>query len=157
MFRRSLVTPFVFQLMKLKHPPQQGYEVSLIPDEDVLRDFLALHKKKLVLTVLTAAPATLEGSARQKSLTKGEDDLTTKLTAVLHHTALGDPAHVRIALLEAAHAPKLMEKHKIFALPTTVLFFNKNYVDRVVGVRPVEIMTKSRFLLRNNDMNIFSA
>lgn len=129
-------------LSKLGKPPQYGYELSEIPHESSLPDYLAAHKSNLVHVIV--------GNG-------GDDELTKKLTSVLHHTPLGDPECVKIALIQRDEAPKWCKEHNVMAYPTTLLWYDGKVTDRVVGVRPKELMTKSRFLLRREGMNVYSA
>jgi hypothetical protein len=141
MLRRTPITAYLFAMARVRHPPSHGYELALIPEEDVLREFLATYNDKLIHVVVA----------------NGEDcPLTKKITSVLHLTPLGHPRDVKLALLNAKQAPKLIRETGIMALPTTLVYFRGELVDRVVGIRMKELMTKSRFILRNHDMSPFS-
>lgn len=140
MFRASK-GQLLWALGKLKQPPSHGYELALVPNDEVLKEFLVAHPDKLVHVVVG----------------NGEDcQLTKKLTAVLHLTPLGLPRDVKLALLQAPTAQRLIKEQNVMALPTTLIYFRGELVDRVVGVRVKELMTKSRFILRNHDMSPFS-
>ena len=141
MLRRSPALGAIWGLNKLRQPPVHGYELSILPDEGTLPHFLAEHRDCVVHLLVSS----------------GEDcELSKKMTSVLHHTPLGHPRDVKLAMLSAAAAEKLIKDECILALPTTLIYFRGKVIDRVVGTRPRELMVKSRFTLRNNDMSPYS-
>merc|ERR1711991_365556 len=141
MLRRSGLVHAFWGVSKLKFPPAHGYELSELRDETVLPEFLAAHPSCVVHVIIGNGP---------------ECPLTEKLTQVLHHTPLGQPKDVKIALLHAPNATQLVERENVLALPTTLVYFREKLTDRVVGTRPRELMVKSRFILRNHDLSPYS-
>jgi hypothetical protein len=142
MLRRTGLTAAYWGVNKLKYPPTHGYELAVLPDESVLPEFLHEHKDNIVHVIV------------------GNGDgcpLTKKMTSVLHHTPLGMPKDVKLALLEASKCERLIRDESILALPTTLIYFRGKLVDRVVGTRPRELMVKSRFTLRNHDLSPYSS
>ena len=140
--RRTSALGLSWSIGKLRYPPVHGYELSLLPDDSCVPEFLAEHKDGVVHVIIG----------------NGENcEMTKKLTSVLHHTPLGQPKDVKLALLQGANAEKLIKAETIMALPTTLIYFRGKLVDRVVGTRPAELMTKSRFVLRNHDLSPFSS
>jgi hypothetical protein len=141
MLRRSQTLGLFWAVNKLKHPPTHGYELSVLPDDKVLTEFLLDNKDHLVHVIIG----------------NGEEcPLTQKMTSVLHHTPLGQPKDVKLALLNASKCEKLIRDEGVLAIPTTLIYFRGKLIDRVVGTRPRELMVKSRFTLRNHDLSPYS-
>ena len=141
MLRFTSRTLGLFSAARLQQPPTHGYELSELPTEEVLPEFLDLHRDSVVHVIV--------GNG-------AECELTNKITSVLHHTPLGNPKDVKLALVHAADAPKLIKEQSVIALPTTLIYFRGRLIDRVVGARVRELMVKSRFTLRNNELSPFS-
>ena len=141
MLRHSSRLLSIFSASRLSQPPTHGYELSELSDEQVLPEFLDVHREAVVHVIVG----------------NGADcPLTNKVTSVLHHTPLGNPKDVKLALLHGDAAERLIKEQCIMALPTTLIYFRGKLMDRVVGTRVRELMVKSRFILRNNDISPFS-
>jgi hypothetical protein len=141
MLRGSARFLSIFSAARLTQPPTHGYELSELPGEHVLQEFLDVHREGIVHVIVG----------------NGADcPLTNKVTSVLHHTPLGNPKDVKLALLQAGTAERLVKEQGILALPTTLIYFRGKLMDRVVGTRVRELMVKSRFILRNHELSPYS-
>ncbi len=149
MFRRSgFGHRAMWQLMRLQRSPPEGYQVIEVANDAMFTDFLNDHRQFCVLGILFAD---IGGGYSADAVQMGN-----RLTGTLHNIPMGDPKHVRVALLPASRCEKLMAKHNVIALPTSLVCFDGEVRDRIVGFRPREISTKCRFLLRNEGLNVFS-
>ena len=118
--------------------PQAGYEIASLPHEKLLREYLDYHQHRLVLTIL----------ADEK------DSLCQGLLRALAHINLGFPGHVRLATVPIMEARDVIERERVLAVPTTLFYWKGSVVERTVGVRPLEIGTKSRMWLRSHNLSI---
>lgn len=139
--RQNRCQLFFWDVSRLLRPPKAGYELSLMPDETSLRDFIVLHREKVVITVIRDHE---------------NCPLANKLISVFHHAPFGDPRSVRFAVISAQHAPRIIAENQVLAFPTSLLFFRRQVEEKVVGARPRDLMIKSRFLLRREGKNVFS-
>lgn len=119
----------------------------------VLRGMMGLGSAKEKESVRPGQP---KQSPLYGMFDSGGRALALRLVASFNNTTLGDPKEVRIAAVPAERAPVLIQKYGVLALPTTLIFFKGQLKDRVVGFRPAEVSTKTRFLMRNEGLNIFA-
>ncbi len=152
MFRRCLPSLWVHSMSRVWKTPSNGYDISELPNEDILAEFLAFYKEKLVVTVVhnglnPTAPHVVE---------REFDPLMAHFIRSLNHHNFGNPAEVKFALVPLQSAKKFVETHKVLAAPTCMLMHNNAAVQRTVGIRHGELQVKCLFFLRNNDKNIFS-
>ena len=145
MLRRCPVRHFITKIAKISKPPMSGYEISELPNEQVLQDFVRHHRERLVLTILHSGLPRLQ-----------EDHVVSSFVATLNMQNFGHPSQVAFALVPGPQAPILVDQNAVLGFPTTLLLWNGKVFERVVGARSRELSIKSLFKLRNEGRNIFS-
>lgn len=136
---------FLTKLSKISKPPISGYEISELPNEHVLQEFVKHHRERLVMAILHSGLPRLP-----------EDHVVSSFIATLNLQNFGHPSQVAFALVPGPQAPKLVEENVVLGFPTTLLLWNGKVFERVVGARSRELAIKSLFKLRNEGKNIFS-
>lgn len=144
--RRTFTARYLGALRNIPRPPISGYEIAELPNERILREFLAVHKEKLVVAILHSGCY-----PRIK-----DDPITSCFVGTLNLQNYGDPNLVRMALVPGTGCNKLLDEYNILTFPTTLLFHNGKLFDRVVGARGRELSIKCLFKLRNEGQNIFA-
>lgn len=148
MWRASGIHRMLFQAMRLLRPPPDGYPLAEMPNEAVLADFVQDSVGKVVVAFVIPDQEAGYGTA---AVQDGK-----KFLGILHRVPLGDPNCVRLAVIGASRAPRLMQRSEVLALPTTLIFWKKDVVETVVGLKPRELSVKVRFLLRREGLNVFA-
>lgn len=146
MLRRTLCAHYLGVLRNIPRPPISGYEIAELPNERVLREYLNVHKEKLVIAILHSGCY-----PRIK-----DDPITSCFVGTLNLQNYGDPHLVRMALVPGPQCTKLLDEHNVLTFPTTLLFHNGAVFDRVLGARGRELSIKCLFKLRNEGLNIFA-
>jgi hypothetical protein len=144
--RRTFPVSFLYRrALQVSKPPLSGYEVSELPDEHVLQEFVVSHKGRLVMTIVH--------SGRFQSIR--EDPLTRQFISRLNGYNFGNPEELAFALVPGPSAKKIVDDNAIITYPTTLLMWEGGCFDKVVGARPSELSVKCLFKLRNEGRNIF--
>lgn len=167
MFRQSWTRyAFLTKITKISKAPASGYELSELPNEKVLREFMQYHKTKGILVMLhngdiksavtagTGAPRAADAVPQVSSI--AQDPLTRSFVSSINAMNMGNPEEVKLALVPGPMAPRLVEEYNILTYPTTLLFIDGRCVYRCVGARTRELSIKSLFMLRNAGRNIFT-
>lgn len=157
--RRTSRLCFVSQFFSIAKAPVSGYEISELPNERVLQNFMRYHKTKGVIVVLHSGDMRSVKERSDKELMRKEsavaaDPLTRTFISSLSTVNLGNPSEVKIALVPGQKAPLLSEQFNVITYPTSLLFMNGTCVYRCVGARSRELSIKSLFMLRNANRNI---
>ncbi|EPY30903.1 hypothetical protein STCU_03800 [Strigomonas culicis] len=167
MLRRTGLNRFITKIMKVSKPPTSGYEISELPNEGVLREFMQFYKTKGVLVMVHSGESETQAPKAASQKQSGSSSETTANTLVkdpimrsfvssINALNLGNPDEVKLALVPGPEAPRLVDAYNIITYPTTLMFLDGRCVYRVVGARTNELSIKSLFMLRNGGRNIFS-
>lgn len=232
MFRVTFSQFFLKSILSISKPPVSGYEITELPNERILRQFMQYYKTKAVLLVVHSSiearssnpysSLTVSSSSKEAVWEEGKDgrrkgdaassplqpsaslpetstsSSSLKLSSPAQHSNrdpsnsadkafsytdpspsgassaiaidpllrtfvssmnamnFGHPDEVKIALVPGKRAPTFVRDYQVITYPTTLLFFDGQFVDRCVGARTRELSIKSLFLLRNRGRNIFA-
>lgn len=170
MLKRTNSWLWLQKLFGISKPPVSGYEISELPNERVLKEFMHYYKTKGVLVVLHSSginmteeenitvgdTSTRSVSRSSSSSSISKDPLLRTFISSMNAMNLGNPSEVKIALVPGIRAPHLVREYCVLTYPTTLMFLNGELVYRCVGARTRELSIKSLFMLRNAERNIFS-
>lgn len=235
MFKGNVSLLFFRSLFNISKPPISGYEITEVPNERVLRQFMQYYRSKAVLLMLhsgaevkiskncnspsvpsvvgnaassrpseqskqksntpvcnssSSSPSmtSLSSSAFDFSASAGQfssrtvnsvandsasvtgtalpsaqastaismDPLLRTFVSSMNTMNFGHPDEVKIVLVPGKRAPTFVREYQVITYPTTLLFFDGQFVDKCVGARTRELSIKSLFLLRNRGRNIFA-
>lgn len=146
MLRGTSANRFLHVLGRITRPPISGYEIAELPNEKVLKEFVAFHKEKLVVALVHS------GGFPKIS----DDPITGCFVSTLNLQNYGHPDNVRFCLVPGPSAPRLLDEQNILTFPTTLLYYDGAVVERVLGARGRELAIKCLFRLRNEGKNIFA-
>eukprot|EP00796_Vickermania_ingenoplastis_P007321 gene7321-5157_t len=155
MLRRTFGQCFLKSVYRISKPPVSGYEMSELPSERVLYEFMQHYQSKGVIVVVHSADAAVSKASESPAAKPGiisEDPLLRTFVSSMNTVNFGNPSEVKIALVPGKKAPTFVREFCIVTYPTTLLFFNGKYVDRCVGARTRELSIKSLFMLRNGTL-----
>ena len=144
-----------------KGETEDAAEDIFLTPEQVQADRLIQKRKKAIQARMMRQGAKAAGfempvDEDTAQMAEKYDAETIKFISAFNEWNFGDAREVRFATIPISKAGKFADEFELLGTPTSLIFYKGKVMSRVVGFRPIEIATKTKFLLRNEGMSIMA-